>query len=331
MGWFWDSKKPGSSDDAYSKLDPSLRDFLNQESHQKQEETTSQSQPTSGTYRSQLGFDGSEQHAQEKPAVPLESEFQDGRYAHLWKNYRPQAEIEAAGKTEQDQMREIVEAFNDRRAAIGRAAMENCVLEQMAERDCWENGSWSDRMNMCRGPTRQFNRCYTMQSRFLKALGYLSVVRSEEEDEKIQMHADSLYHRMLERQRLVEEAEKEGLPAPQLPPLIDASATTAALGESSAFARNRKRAMEVGWSGSLSSYAPEKRAAIMKKIAGMNEREKELELQLIAAESRAHMDIQEKYYERLRAESEARADRRQRGKETAGDTIKRLWGWDGKQ
>ncbi|KAF2770295.1 hypothetical protein EJ03DRAFT_342940 [Teratosphaeria nubilosa] len=331
MGWLWDSKKPGSSDDAYSKLDPSLRDFLHKESHQKQEETTSQPQQASGIYRSQLGLDNPEQDAQEKPAVPPESQFQDGRYAHLWKNYRPRAEIEAAGKTDQDRMRDIVDAFKDRKAAIGRAAMENCVLEQMAERDCWENGSWSDKLNMCRGPTRQFNRCYTMQSRFLKALGYLSFVRSEEEDEKIQMHADTLYHRMLERERLAEEAEKESLPAPQLPPLIDASATTAALGEDSAFARNRKRALEMGQTGSLSAYAPEKREAILKKIAGMNEREKELELQLIAAESRAHMDLQEKYFERLKAEAEGRADRRERGKETVGDTIKRAWGWDSKQ
>lgn len=346
MGWFWDTKAAkGTSDDPYSKLDPALRDFLDKESPLKYQETHPSSQPrlshpspdaAPNTYRSQLGWDtpGSEQQHHDapgqadKPAVPPESLFQDGRYAHLWKGYRPQAEVDAAGSNDQDKLRDVIDAYNDRRAAIGRAAVENCIMEQMAERDCWENGSWQDRMNMCRGSNREFMRCYTMQSRFLKALGYLGTMRSNEEEERIQMHSDKLYHEMLDREAAVEEAKKSGIEAPELPPLISPESTTAALGADSAWARARQKAVEMGQTGNLSSLSSKRQEQVKQQIEGLSPRERELELQLIAAESRAQLEYAEQIRQRLEEEREGRMDRRARGKETAGDTIKRLWGWD---
>jgi hypothetical protein len=343
MGWFWESKKPATTEDAYSKLDPGLRDFLDKESPLKQEgakqqrQQQQQQQSDRPTYRTQFGFGTSttsqdNQNAPPRtdaPVVPPESQFQDGRYADLWKTYRPFAEVEAAGKTDQDRMRDLTESYKDREAALSRAAMENCVLENMAERDCWANGSWAEKMNMCRGSNRQFNRCYTMQSRFLKALGYLSVsIRTPEEEEKIQMHADKLYHEMLAREALAEQAAKEGQEAPKLPPLISSDATTAALGEDSVWARAKRKAAELGIEEELSVMAPEKRDALRKRIEGMSEADKELEMQLAAAEIRSKFDWAEKYHERLEEEKKSRAERRERGRETPGDTIKRLWGWD---
>ncbi|KAK5123381.1 hypothetical protein LTR85_002813 [Meristemomyces frigidus] len=347
MGWFWDTKTAnGSTEDPYSKLDPALRDFLDKESPLKYEDTRPSSKPqqpsapspdaASNTYRSQLGWTapGEDQQPQrapsqsDKPATPPESMFQDGRYAHLWKGYRPQAEIDAAGRNDQDKLRDVIDSYNDRKAAIGRAAIENCVLEQMNERDCWENGSWQERMNMCRGRNKQFLRCYTMQSRFLKALGYLSTMRSEEEEERIQMHADKLYHQMLDREAAVEDAKKIGQEAPELPPLISPETTSAALGPDSAWARARQKALEMGGTGNLSAYSPERQEQIKKQIEGLSERERELELQLIAAESRAQLEYAEQIRQRLDEERESRLERRGRGKETVGDTIKRLWGWD---
>ncbi|KAI7594635.1 hypothetical protein D0869_07112 [Hortaea werneckii] len=345
MGWFWDSKKP--ADDPYSKLDPALRDFLDKESPVKYEPSHSESRREPDTYRKQLGWtteDPSQQLQQgnsanqQAPPVPPESLFQDGRYAHLWKNYRPQGEVDNAGKNEQDRLRDVIEAYNDRRAAIGRAAVENCVMEQMAERDCWENGTFQERMNMCRGSNREFMRCYTMQSRFLKALGYLSSVRSEQEEERIQMHADKLYHQMLDREAAAEKAREEGVEAPVEVPLIEERSTTQALGEDSAWAKARQRALQMsGKSGAadaqagefdLSMYSLERQKQIREQIKDLNPRERELELQLIAAETRSQIEYAQQIKAALDAERAGRLDRRERGKETVGDTIKRLWGWD---
>ena len=36
--------------------------------------------------------------------------------------------------------------------------------EQIAVQDCWQEGRWRDKMMMCRGENRRFERCYIMQS-----------------------------------------------------------------------------------------------------------------------------------------------------------------------
>jgi len=345
MGWLWNDKPESSNDDPYSKLDPTLREYLNKESPLKlQDAQPKQPAPASvpspdaasNQYRSQLGWtkpglDQNHQNAlpvEDKPAVPPESLYQDGRYAHLWKDYRPQAEIENASRSDQDRLADVIDAYNDRKAAISRAAMENCIVEQLDQRDCWENGGVSDRMTMCRKQNRIFFRCYEMQSRFMKALGYLSTMRTEEEEEKIQMHADKLYHEMLAREEEAETAKKEGREVGALPPLISSESATKALGENSAWARARQKALESGETNRLSAYTPQRQEQIKQQIAGLGEREKELELQLLAAESRAQVEYAEKIREQLDVEREHRRDRRERGKETVGDTIKRLWGWD---
>lgn len=354
MGWFWDwGNGNDPTNDPYKKLDPALRDFLDKESPLKYEQTKPApaprqssstppvpSQPSAdaapNTYRSQLGLNSSGLDAQnqnstpqqDRPAVPPQSLYQDGRYAHLWQNYRPQAEVEAAGRTDQDRLTAVVEAYKDRKAAIGRAAVENCVDFQMAEKECWSNGSWKSKMTMCREEGKAFNRCYTMQARFLKALGYLATQRSEEEEERIQMHADKLYHEMLDRERRAKEAKEQGLEEVELPPLIQPETTTKALGEDSAWARARRKAAESGINYNLSSFPPEQQEEIKKRIEGLPKHERELELQLMAAESRAQMDYAQQINDRLEEEKKHRAERRERGKETIGDNLKRLWGWD---
>ncbi|KAK5163104.1 uncharacterized protein LTR77_010888 [Saxophila tyrrhenica] len=337
MGWFWDSKPAG---DTYSKLDPSLKDFLDKESSS--QNATTQPVPRSGevprsaegastTYRSQIGLPTSpntpsDQQAQ--PSVPAESLFQDGRYAHLWATYRPQSSVEAAGKTDQDRLADVVDSYRDRKAAIGRAALENCVMEQMAEKECFSTGGWKKMMGMCRKENKDFNRCYTMQSRFLKALGYLSnTYATADEEERIQMHADRLYHEMLAREKAIEQAEKEGQAAPTFAPLMQQDHVVQALGPESAYARARQRAKDEMLPTNLSAYPPEKQDEIRDRLKGLNDWQKEVEMQLIAAESRAQLEYAEKVKATMEEERAHRADRRERGKETAGDTIKRYWGW----
>ena len=151
---------------------------------------------------------------------------------------------------------------------------------------------------MCRGPNRQFLRCYTMQARFLKALGYLSLQSAVDgkEEERIQMHADRLYHEMIAREQAAEVAKKEGreVEVTGQQPLITPESTTAALGENSAWARARQKAIAGQSEGmKLSDYTPERQEQIRKQLAGLSPQEKELEMQLIAAERRAQVEIAE--------------------------------------
>lgn len=346
MGWFWDSKPSNSGNgDAYNNLDSGLKDFLNQESSSQRasQKPITESKPTprsedgaSTTYRSQIGIKDGGSAARhddpsvnpDRPEVPPESLFQDGRYAHLWKTYRSQSSIEASGKTDQDKLSDVVDAYKDRKALIGRAALENCVMEQMAEKECYSHGSVMKIMGMCRAENREFNRCYVMQSKFLKALGYLSSqYATPDEEERIQMHADKLYHEMLAREKAMEEADKEGQPAPTFEPLLQQDKIVQALGPSSAYARARQKAQNESLSTNLSAYTPEKQDEIQQRLKGLNELQKQIELQLIAAESRSQLEFAERVGQHLEEERQHRAERRERGHETVGDTIKRWWGW----
>ncbi|GAB7355837.1 hypothetical protein MBLNU459_g6500t3 [Dothideomycetes sp. NU459] len=344
MGWFWGSNDKASQADAYSKLDPALRDFLDKESPYKYRPAP----PTSAspaarpsntepdTYRSRLGIvknepsksiDAAQSAAATTTAPPPESLYQDGRYAHLWKNYKPLAEQEAAQQNDQDRLNDVIDAYNERKAQIGRAAVENCVFEQLAERDCFQRGGWHAKMTMCRDENKAFNRCYTMQARFLKALGYLSIDRTAEEDEKIQMHADKLYQEMLAREKAAQEAKEKGVPEPAYRPLLDASSAAQAMGLKPTTVSGPV-GEQLQKQGGLDIYSVEKRQEIEKRLAGKTPAERDLEIQLMVAESKASVEYADRISQYYEDEKKTRADRRERGRETFGDSIKRLWGWD---
>ena len=337
MGWFWDSKPTNSSSpDAYKNLDPSLRSFYEQESaSQSSSQPLPKQDAAPTTYRAQVGLSTpglsvEEQSAapSDRPAVPPESLHQDGRYAHLWKTYRPYDEIANTSKTDQDKLADVVSQYKDRKAAIGRAALENCVVEQLEEQECWRHGGFAKTMTMCRTENRAFTRCYTMQSRFLKALGYLAnQYASADEEEKIQMHADKLYYQMLEREKAMRAATERGEDVPAFDALLSADAATQALGTDSAFARARQRAQAEGFTATLSQFTPEKQREIKDRLQGMSEQQREIELQLLAAESRAQLETLDSIKAAFEEERLHRADRRERGKETFGDSLKRFGGW----
>jgi hypothetical protein len=177
MGWLWgssdisDNNGSSKSKDPLRDLDPSLRDFLAKESPVKYDtsSSTNTAKPTTqpsprapspqatSSKTSSLERDLTEQ-------VPAQSLYKDGRYAHLWKTYESQADIENANKSDQEKIADVLEGFKHRRAQIGRAALENCALEQYAVNDCFSNGDMKSRLTLCRTEARQLERCYTMQA-----------------------------------------------------------------------------------------------------------------------------------------------------------------------
>jgi hypothetical protein len=174
MGWFWGAsdsgKSPSSGEDPLRNLDPSLRDFLAKESPvkynstnppaPKQETPASSPEPTQSQPRSLP----SESNVQDESVAPSKSLFKDGRYAHLWSTYQSQVEVESVAKSDAEKINDVLEGYKYRKAEIGRAALENCALEQWDVNECFRSGGWAARMTMCRAENRSLERCYLMQA-----------------------------------------------------------------------------------------------------------------------------------------------------------------------
>ncbi|KAI8299862.1 hypothetical protein K4K61_010296 [Colletotrichum sp. SAR11_59] len=271
MGWFdgWFGSSTTTSDPLKS-LDPKLREFLERESPvkiQQQIQEAEQAAAAAATKAAAAAVEaaaattsqtsqqnGADATTDARPKVPKESLFQDGRYAHLWKTYRPYAEIEAESKTDHEKLMDVLDGYKERKHNIGRAALENCALQQEEWVNCMKSGSWEDRMQMCRHQVQRFEKCYTMQTRFLKALGYQSVYnRPAQVEEDIQMHADKLYQRMVEQEKAIEAAKQEGLPVPKFDLSIPAAVKAAP-------AIQPRPDLEKSWKEKLEQLPEEERA-----------------------------------------------------------------------
>jgi hypothetical protein len=291
-----------------SRLDPKLREFLERESPVKyntpETRQTQQTQPQ----KQQPQPTTTDTQQQQKPAVPGESLYPDGRYAHLWKTYRPLSSIEAETKTDNEKLTDVLEAFKERKAQIGRAALENCAEEQVDWTECMKSGTWTARMTMCRDEVRRFERCYSAQSRLLKALGYLSVQgRGAEVDEDIQMRADELYHRMLAQEREIEKAKAEGRDAPVY---------------GSLFEEKRKMQAEVD---AAAAKIPGPSAEIVsswkEKLEKLPPEEREAEEQALRAEHRAKAEMTAQIQGLWQEQAKEREARKLEGKETVTDRF----------
>ena len=163
MGWLWSSSPPPESD-PLKNLEPSLRDFLEKESPVKYEPVAAP--PENQDRKPQSPASSADKATSENASqkVPPQSLYQDGRYAHLWETYRPLQDIENEVKTDQEKLIDILQGYKNRKGMIGRAALENCALEQIDVNECWEHGGLKERMLMCRTQVKKFNRCYEMQT-----------------------------------------------------------------------------------------------------------------------------------------------------------------------
>jgi hypothetical protein len=334
MGWLWGS---GNSAGGQDDLDPSLRDFLKKEAPTGPKPTLPSPQKDraadpSAPLQSQPQAQSQSQTEPSKPVVPPESQFPDGRYAHLWQGYEPHHVLANRGKSEQDKIRDLVDAYNDRKASIGRVAMENCALEYMEQFDCYRTPkTWFQAGTMCYTESRKFSRCYDIQSKFLKALGYMTTdARTEEESERIQMHADKLYQKMLLHEADVEKAKEDGLPIPKFESMLSNPDVVQALGGST---QVENKTSNVG--NSTMDYEadiwkhinPESRKEYEKKLASLPPEEREVERMAVLGELKAQTGVSKKMEEAFVIERINRMKRKEAGQATLGDTIKSLWGW----
>lgn len=96
--------------------------------------------------------------------------------------------------------------------------------------------------------------------RLLRALGYASSPnRSVQVEEKVQMHADKLYERMLEQEKVIKAAKEQGLEPPELKDLF-ATGKAAPVAPSGADIEPGAELRKT-WDETLSKLPPEERAA----------------------------------------------------------------------
>ncbi|KAL4780713.1 hypothetical protein BJX76DRAFT_337301 [Aspergillus varians] len=219
MGWFWGSK----DEDPVKQLDPGLRKYLENEAPKKY---VPGSQSSSAVEENPLPSKPSfsdHDASSTSPSVPSASLYPDGRYADLWKTYKPPAADEVG--TSSDGVPSMKTHVKQRHAMVKRAVMENCSIENEAYHLCLENPTMFERFTACQEKSRVFTRCYETQSKFLQALGYASSGQwDDEKEERIQMHADKLYHEMLGYEKRVEEAKEAGQEPPPLTSLFNPQA-----------------------------------------------------------------------------------------------------------
>lgn len=173
MGWFWGSssgdKQSPSGEDPLRHLDPELREFLSKESPVKYSSSNPPAPAQDSTFaRAESTYSPTSNIPQPVPEkgskVPAASLYKDGRYAHLWSTYQSQQELESAAKSDAEKINDVLEGYKYRKAEIGRAALENCALEQWDVNECFRSGSLSARATMCRQENKKLDRCYNMQA-----------------------------------------------------------------------------------------------------------------------------------------------------------------------
>ncbi|KAJ5601998.1 hypothetical protein N7510_011532 [Penicillium lagena] len=290
MGWFWDSTK----NDPVKKLDPGLRQYLEQESPDRYVPAGVKPAPEPSTPESSPSPD----HASQ-PTTPSASLYPDGRYAHLWKTYKPPVDAdESAGVRGASK---VIEKYKERGDTVQRAAMENCALEHEALTYCFQTGNWRKqieaRLTMCSAENATFSRCFQTQSKFLQALGYASSFAYDaDREEQIQMHADKLYHQMLDYEKRVEECKAAGTEPPPLTSLFQPDQPTG------------DEALPAGFKPS-------------KPLAKLTPHERELEIRA----HQAQLDQQKIYMQEaspfMKSQEEARNKRREKASSWFGETI----------
>lgn len=327
MGWFWgataEDKK--SSADPLRDLDPSLQAFLKKESPVQYSPAT----PPPEEPKAQQSTQPTENTSSEPPADPAAPPtlFKDNRYAHLWKTYTPQSTVEAASKSDAEKISDVLEGYKYRKAEIGRAALENCALEQWEVNECFTNGGVKARLTMCRTENKSLERCVEMQQKFLKALGYLSTFdRGGDVDEKIQMHADTLYHRMLAQEKAVEEAEKEGKEMPKFEPLLEKGGSSVTAAAAAAAAAAKKEEPEIPKTSPLSKLPLDIQAQIKEKLEGLSGIERELQEKALAAEVSAGQEVKANLKDIYKDSNAERKKRVEEGNETIVDRVSSIFG-----
>ncbi|EEH18584.1 hypothetical protein PABG_07644 [Paracoccidioides brasiliensis Pb03] len=321
MGWFWGN--PVESDPT-KNLDPSLKDFLKQETPSGYNPTTVQPQEEKKQSYPQPAVANECTTPSDKPSVPSASLFPDGRYAHLWKDYKSVEILEGSSMSPAER---VIDQSKKRKEALNVAALENCAEEQLDLSMCFKSGTVKERATMCSEKNSKFSRCYIMQIKFLQALGYASSFEFDsDKEERIQLHADKLFHQMLDYEQRMKEAKSAGLEPP--PPQSLFKPNVQSISQSADTNTNATNSTPEDASKSTNSDLEipggEKipgNTKFSKPLKDMTPHERELELQVLHQERAQQGVYMQEVGGVLKAENAARDKRREKLSGWFGDTI----------
>lgn len=141
------------------------------------------------------------------------------------------------------------------------------------------------------------------------------------------MHADSLYHRMLDQERAVEVARAAGQPIPSFPPIISLSPHKSSSVPSDAASTLEIAGVQSAASVTRKELTAKVKAQLEKRFKDLSPEEREVEEKAIAMEIAAGEVLQKQIGEIWDEQGKAKKLRREQGNETFSDRVSGWFGW----
>ena len=147
------------------------------------------------------------------------------------------------------------------------------------------------------------------------------------------MHADTLYHRMLDQEKAIEAAKEAGQPAPSFAPLLSqprsaqSPAKSPTPPPSSSPIPDQSAPAEPAAEKEGPRLTDAARAELRKRTKNQPQLVKELEERAMRAEAESDIGVAERVTDLMTARERARKERREKGQATVGDTISGWLGW----
>lgn len=352
MPWFWTSTS--NTDNAFDSLDANSRDFLRKtpsiptsRSSNPTTNTTS-SRTTADSFTSKQAFPYSSTVSAESPAnnaasdLPSQTLFPDGRYAHLWSTYHPPPlsgnPLTSSSNpstpviteiTPQEQLSSLLSVYRNKRSTSHKAALSNCVLEHIAEIECLTTSSIYNKIKGCSTETKQFTRCFTLQGKMLRAMGWLDSRieddgKGDERREGMLNRADELWTEVKRRAELRNSGRTVDEELGRIDFGHDRSSLEKGVEEGDVKGEEalKKREEEL-WK----VFKASRWDNLRKEVEGLPLDQKVLELELQLAESKAHEEYGEQITQFYDIELQDRRKRKVEGHTSMGDWLKWLSGW----
>ena len=140
------------------------------------------------------------------------------------------------------------------------------------------------------------------------------------------MHADTLYHRMLEQERKVKEAKAAGLPIPTFPSLIPSPKSAEPVHAANVLPAGSPTS-EIQLPKDLEDLKPKVKAQLRERLKGLSTEEREIEEKAMAMEIAAGETVGKQIDQMYEETGKAKQLRKEQGRETFGDKISNLFGW----
>lgn len=130
------------------------------------------------------------------------------------------------------------------------------------------------------------------------------------------MHADTLYHRMLDQEAAIEKAKAEGLPIPTFSPILSKPKKLDSTTDKIPFdAPKPENSLKP------SDLSEKVQLGLKKRLEDLPERERQLEERAIEAELQAGEQVARNLGSIYERQAEERRRRKEEGKETIGDKF----------